>query len=491
MGRIGSYDAATPQEIVDADLFILKVGASTKKGTMETLREVFNDLDFATYTAGMTLQLSDAGKMVQMDVSSVHDIVIPPNSSVPFRIGTTIAFDMLNTGMATFVAGSGVTLLGSNVTFNAQYQQGYIYKIALNTWRVCIATAVGGGAVDTTAPLITSIEAVNANRIDVTFDEDISGTQGFVFDNGSPLTIASATIFGGNVIRYTITETMTGADTITYDYDGSGELTPVQDLSGNLLAADSGAVDNNISSGYDADAQAGFDRITAIGATSTTTEKDAVDQLIVDLKAAAIWSKIHVLKPRIGSSVNAMLTNFSDPTVNGTMGAGTGTVHADGLQFAGGTDWENTGFDILTIGSDEIGWTGVIQEAVQNVYAGSPGSASFTLYLSDGATLTAYPHIAGGSDAIVIPSIVGGKHTMQRIGTTSYYYRGTTLIGSGTITDAPMDSVNVGFHAWGGGITINADTATSSLDIIHEALDGTERSALNTAIDAFLTALSR
>jgi hypothetical protein len=60
---------------------------------------------------------------------------IPPNSSVPFRIGARLRGIQLGAGTLSFAAGSGVTVNGT-VASPGQYRQLAAIKVATDTW-VC------------------------------------------------------------------------------------------------------------------------------------------------------------------------------------------------------------------------------------------------------------------------------------------------------------------------------------------------------------------
>jgi len=87
-------------------------------------------------TGSYTLQLSDAGKLVQINSSSASTVTIPPNSSVPFRTGTRIAIQQYGTGSVTIQAGTGVTLRDPNsmASMTTQYDLRVILKIGSDEW---------------------------------------------------------------------------------------------------------------------------------------------------------------------------------------------------------------------------------------------------------------------------------------------------------------------------------------------------------------------
>jgi hypothetical protein len=67
------------------------------------------------------------------------------------------------------------------------------------------------------------------------------------------------------------------------------------------------------STSYDADAQAFFNAETAAGVTLTSTEMTAINTLVVNLKAANIWSKMKALYPFVGSTSTSQKFNLKDP----------------------------------------------------------------------------------------------------------------------------------------------------------------------------------
>ena len=95
---------------------------------------------------------------------------------------------------------------------------------------------------------------------------------------------------------------------------------------------------------FDPDAQAFFDRVTTAGGTLSTTEKNATNQLVLDMKSAGIWSSMKAIYPMVGASVNLMsyTENFSNAywsksgatiTVN-NITAPDGTMTADRVVYS-------------------------------------------------------------------------------------------------------------------------------------------------------------
>jgi hypothetical protein len=87
-------------------------------------------------TASYTLVLSDADKLVEMNVGSANNLTVPLNSSVAFSTGTQILLAQYGSGQTTVVATSGVTIRsnGGKLKLNAQYSGATLVKIAENEW---------------------------------------------------------------------------------------------------------------------------------------------------------------------------------------------------------------------------------------------------------------------------------------------------------------------------------------------------------------------
>jgi hypothetical protein len=87
-------------------------------------------------TASYTLVLSDADKLVEMNVGSANNLTVPLNSSVAFSTGTQILLAQYGAGQTTIVATSGVTIRsnGAKLKLNAQYSGATLIKIGENEW---------------------------------------------------------------------------------------------------------------------------------------------------------------------------------------------------------------------------------------------------------------------------------------------------------------------------------------------------------------------
>lgn len=85
-----------------------------------------------------TLVIGDKGKAVEMNNGSSNTCTVPPNSSVAFPVGSTLAVTRYGAGSTTIVAGSGVTLRseGGGLAITGQYGVAQLYKRATDEWVV-------------------------------------------------------------------------------------------------------------------------------------------------------------------------------------------------------------------------------------------------------------------------------------------------------------------------------------------------------------------
>ena len=132
--------------ITDSDLIAKSSTTSwgTITGTLSSQTDLQTALDLKTnklivanrQTASYTLVLSDADKLVEMNVGSANNLTVPLNSSVAFSTGTQILLAQYGAGQTTIVATSGVTIRsnGAKLKLNAQYSGATLVKIAENEW---------------------------------------------------------------------------------------------------------------------------------------------------------------------------------------------------------------------------------------------------------------------------------------------------------------------------------------------------------------------
>lgn len=84
-----------------------------------------------------TLVADDAGGSLQTSSATAVVVTVPPDSAVPFPVGTALELLQYGTGQITVTAGGGVTLrTAASLTSRAQYSQVSLRKIATDEWVV-------------------------------------------------------------------------------------------------------------------------------------------------------------------------------------------------------------------------------------------------------------------------------------------------------------------------------------------------------------------
>jgi hypothetical protein len=96
-------------------------------------------------------------------------------------------------------------------------------------------------------------------------------------------------------------------------------------------------------SAFDVDAQAFFTRVETAGGTLSETEKNATNQLVLDMKSAGIWSSMKAVYPMVGSSAAACAQNLKSSSFTGTFSSGF-TFASTGVTPNGTSAFMNTNY---------------------------------------------------------------------------------------------------------------------------------------------------
>lgn len=121
---------ASSAAVTAADSILVAIG---KLQAQVTLRRPLTLV--TTQVASYTLVAADADTHVRMNAAGANALTIPPNATVPFRIGTEVWVEQAGAGVTTITAGAGVTLRTTvGVTPSAQYGVMGWRKVAIDTW---------------------------------------------------------------------------------------------------------------------------------------------------------------------------------------------------------------------------------------------------------------------------------------------------------------------------------------------------------------------
>lgn len=248
---------------------------------------------------------------------------------------------------------------------------------------------------------------------------------------------------------------------------------------------------------YDPDAQAFF---TAAGITDTT-QKNATNQLVLDLKSANIWNKMQVIYPFVGGTATAHKYNLKDPQdtdaayrldfTNITHSAAGAAGNASGCfgdthwipnnqTFTNGVHWSaNISVESVTASQYNMGIAQAGDWALINDYGGNQLD-----YWSSGAGGYLTASTASGTGFTLGTSNGSNNRTLYVDGISAASDSTGTISTSQTIP-AYLWAVN------DNGSAVGQSFDTIDFATIGEYLTATEVTALNTAQNTFNAALGR
>lgn len=251
--------------------------------------------------------------------------------------------------------------------------------------------------------------------------------------------------------------------------------------------------------GFDPDAQAFFDRVTTAGGTLTTTEQNATNQLVLDMKSAGIWSSMKAVYPMVGASAAACAQNLKSSSFTGTFTSGW-TFASTGVTPNGTSAYMDTGLNMLSNLSQNnshimaYSRTDITAVTVMIGAMGAGFNGGCYIYprLS---TVRAYFSIfnnTGGDSTATIANSLGFLLASRLSSTQEIYYKDSSKITTNINNTTTPVSRNIYIGANNNNGTAasfsNRETAFSS---IGDGLTDTQASNFYTAVQAFQTTLSR
>lgn len=247
-----------------------------------------------------------------------------------------------------------------------------------------------------------------------------------------------------------------------------------------------------LGSSFDADAVAFF---TAASITDTT-QKSAVNQLVLDLKTANIWTKMKALYPVVGGVASSHAVNLKSPgTYNLTFA--TGWTHANTGMTPNGATYADTSINWLndTL-SDDISIsvysrTNNISSSRADIGAAQTTSPINYLMLQM-VNSTSVIDINNGSVFTNIGTTVSlGLGLSSRLGTNVAYYNNNLIKSNITVANTgTRQSKNIHIGALNSPTPMysNKQYAFASLG---SSLNSTEASSFYTAVQNYQTTLGR
>jgi hypothetical protein len=238
---------------------------------------------------------------------------------------------------------------------------------------------------------------------------------------------------------------------------------------------------------YDTDAQAFFTRVTTAGGSLTTTEQQATNALVLNLKYYSLWSKMKAIYPMVGASAAACAQNLKSSSFTGTFNGGW-TFASTGVTPNGSTGYMSTGI----IPSTNLSISSAHLSSYNNtnpndgVLLGANALNCFLQYstgqLYGGLANTTFINTTASQTASFVMVNRPSSSTLNLFRNNSKILQNTSNTGSSYTSNA------LELARYGSSFYQDARFAFAS---IGDGLTDTEASNFYTSVQAFQTTLSR
>jgi hypothetical protein len=257
---------------------------------------------------------------------------------------------------------------------------------------------------------------------------------------------------------------------------------------------------------FDPDAAAFFAAVTGGGDTLTSTEENAVNDLVVGLKADGIWTKFDALYPLVGGTATSTKWNLKDPrdldaafritwyggwtfSSDGAEGDGTSTggdTHYNPFNNATNNDFHwslyvNGGTDTTVADYDFGGFASGNDWILTMAY--NNASAPFTHYVN----FNGFGYLSIGQSTA--RGMLIGLQDPSATNTTQLYKNATRIINSAQTQNNVNMNLGLGC-SWRSGVT-DPSARRFALASIGYGLDTVEAPNFYSRVQTFQTALSR
>lgn len=245
---------------------------------------------------------------------------------------------------------------------------------------------------------------------------------------------------------------------------------------------------------YDADAQAFF---TAASITDTT-QKNAVNQLVLDLKSYGVWTKCLAIYPIVGGSASSHAVNLKTPgTYNLTFA--TGMTHSStGMSGNGSSSYADTSLipnSVLSLNSTHISAYTRSNISINAPLLSSENATTYAngLYIWAKQISPANSSVRvndNTSDGVTAPADIRGLHIAIRTASNvkKYRFNNTEQLSVTTASSAlNTSSIYIGASR----NNANYNSSQIAFASIGSGLTDTEAANFYTAVQAYQTTLSR
>jgi hypothetical protein len=241
----------------------------------------------------------------------------------------------------------------------------------------------------------------------------------------------------------------------------------------------------------DPDAQSFFNRVTAAGGTLSNTEKTAVNQLVLDMKSANVWTPMKAIYPMVGASAAACAQNLKSSSFTGSFSSGW-TFASTGITGNGVNAFMNTTLNDLT----DLGTNATI-----GVYLNNAGNSLWDLGVYNGSDITGisiengianYINIRTNITSVFNEFFTGGLYTGTNNGANSQIYKNATNRATLTQTQNGINLIHyIGALNFNNSPALYASKRNAFTFFANQNFTSTNITNFYTAVQTFQTTLSR
>ncbi len=244
----------------------------------------------------------------------------------------------------------------------------------------------------------------------------------------------------------------------------------------------------------DPDAAAFFTRVTTAGGTLASTERTAVNQLVLDMKSSGIWNLMKAIYPMVGASAAACAQNLKSSSFTGTFTSGW-TFASTGVTGNGSSTYMDpnlTSATNLSLNTAHISYYSRTNSGANMVMAGTQSLYVLGRWTNYHANNSAESDLGGINTGTTSAGFFMSNRT---IGTEMKYQINGSIQTDSTSSAAiasiqSTDSLYMGCQNRGGSVFFSNNYSTAFYSI-GDGLTDTQSANFYTAVQAFQTTLSR
>jgi hypothetical protein len=263
-----------------------------------------------------------------------------------------------------------------------------------------------------------------------------------------------------------------------------------------MILSSHGVIASQIAS-FDADALAFFNRVTTAGGSLSLTEKNAINQLVLDMKSYSIWTKMKAIYPMVGASASACAQNLKSSNFTGIFTSGW-TFASTGVTPDGTSAYMDTNFNPTTeIANDNTGSFGIYSrtdraDSFSRQHGAVDGLGYILFIVKASSKIQNYLNSDTGTNISNTNS--QGFYQMSRDSSTNTFHSKDNTINTVSLTAKGRPNINLFLAARNN--TSGTANAFDNLEIAFayysgQSLTTTNLSNFYTAVQAFQTTLSR